>query len=87
MRKAFDKTVVDPQFIEAAKQANIYINPMGGEELRAMVERIAGPSESVLTMLRQATQLKGMEKTGGRRDRFTTAVLGHAPRAARPRPA
>jgi hypothetical protein len=28
-----------------------------------MVERIAGPSERVLTMLRQATEFKGAEKT------------------------
>jgi hypothetical protein len=36
---------------------------MGGEELQAMVDKIAGPSESVLTMLRQATEFKGTEKT------------------------
>ena len=64
LRKAFDETLVDPQFIEAAKQANIYVNPMGGEELQAMVEKIAGPSERVLTTLRQATEFKGTEKTG-----------------------
>jgi len=64
LRKAFDETLADPQFIAAAKQANIYINPMGGEELQAMVEKIAGPSERVLTLLRQATEFKGAEKTG-----------------------
>jgi non-canonical (house-cleaning) NTP pyrophosphatase len=63
LRKAFDETLVDPQFIEVAKQANIYVNPMGGEELQAMVEKIAGLSERVLTMLRQATEFKGAEKT------------------------
>jgi hypothetical protein len=64
LRKAFDETLVDPQFIEAAKQANIYVNPMGGEELQAMMEKIAGPSEKMLTMLRQATEFKGAVKTG-----------------------
>ncbi len=64
LRKAFDETLADPQFIAAAKQASIYINPMGGEELQAMVEKIAGPSEGVMTMLRQATELKAAEKTG-----------------------
>jgi tripartite-type tricarboxylate transporter receptor subunit TctC len=64
LRKAFDETLADPQFIEAAKQANIYINPMGGEELQAIVEKIAGPSEKVLTLLRQATEFKSAEKTG-----------------------
>jgi len=64
LRKAFDDTMADPQFIEAARQANIYINPMGGEELQAMVGRIAGPPEGVVTLLRQATEFKGGEKTG-----------------------
>jgi len=64
LRKAFDDTMADPQFIEAARQANIYINPMGGEELQAMVGRIAGPSEGVQAMLRQATEFKDAEKTG-----------------------
>jgi tripartite-type tricarboxylate transporter receptor subunit TctC len=63
LRKAFDETLADPQFIEAAKQANIYINPMGGEELQAMVEKIAGPSEGALMMVRQATEFKGTEKS------------------------
>jgi tripartite-type tricarboxylate transporter receptor subunit TctC len=64
LRKAFDETVADPQFVAAAKEANIYINPMGGEELQAMVERIAGPPEKVLTTLRQAIEFKGAQKTG-----------------------
>jgi len=63
LRKAFDETVGDPRFIEAATQANVYNNPLGGEELQAMVEKIAGPPERVLPMLRQATELKGTEKT------------------------
>ena len=62
LRKAFDETLADPQFLAAAKQANIYISPVGGEELQAMVDRIAGPSERVLTMLRQAIEFKGAQK-------------------------
>jgi tripartite-type tricarboxylate transporter receptor subunit TctC len=64
LRKAFDETVADPEFVAAAKQANIYVNPMGGEELQVLVNRIAGPSEGVLTILRQATEFKGAQKTG-----------------------
>jgi len=37
---------------------------MGGEELQAMVDRIVGPSERVLTMLRQATEFKDAQKSG-----------------------
>jgi len=64
LRKAFDETLADPQFLAAAKQANTYISPVGGEELQAMVDRIAGPSERVLTMLRQAIEFKGAQKIG-----------------------
>jgi hypothetical protein len=39
LRKAFDETLADPQFIAAANQASVYINPMGGEEVQAMVEK------------------------------------------------
>jgi hypothetical protein len=63
LRKAFDETVADPQFLAAAKQANIYINPMGGQDLQAMIERIVGPSERVLMLLREATD-RGAQKIG-----------------------
>ena len=40
--RAFDDAVTDRQFIVAAKQANMYINPMGGEELQAILSKIRG---------------------------------------------
>ena len=55
LRKAFDETLADPRFLATAKEANIYINPMGGQDLQAIVDRIAGPSERVLMLLREAT--------------------------------
>jgi len=64
LRKAFADTVADPQFVAAAKQAHMYIHPKGGKELQAMVGRIAAPSESILTILRQATEFKDARKTG-----------------------
>jgi tripartite-type tricarboxylate transporter receptor subunit TctC len=56
LRKAFDETLADPQFLAAAKQANIYVKPMGGEELQAIVERIAAPPEAILGLVKQATE-------------------------------
>jgi len=64
LRKAFDDTLADPQFIAAAAQANLYFNPMGGEELQKIVGRIAGTPENILTMIKQATELKDLQKTG-----------------------
>jgi len=46
------------------RDANIYINPMGGDELKAMVDRIAGPSKKgAVTLLREAIELKGATRT------------------------
>jgi tripartite-type tricarboxylate transporter receptor subunit TctC len=61
LRKAFDDTLADPQFIAAAKQANMYLNPMGGEELQRIVTRIVEPSERVLAMIKQATETKDVK--------------------------
>ena len=61
LRKAFDDTLADPQFLAAAKQANMYINPMGGEELQQIVKRIAGPSEKILSLVKQATEIKDVK--------------------------
>ena len=62
VREAFDETLADPQFLARAREANIYINPMGGQDLQAMVDRIAGPSERVLTLLRET--IKSAQKSG-----------------------
>jgi len=64
LRKAFDDTLRDPQFIAAAAQAGIYINPMGGEELQAIVRKIASPAESIAAVLGQATAFTDLQKTG-----------------------
>ncbi len=61
LRKAFDDTMADPAFIAAAKQANMYINPMGGEELQQIVNRIVGPSEKILSLVKQATEIKDVK--------------------------
>jgi hypothetical protein len=46
------------QFIVAAKQANMYINPMGGEKLQAIVSKIAGPPERMLTSMLSSSRLR-----------------------------
>jgi tripartite-type tricarboxylate transporter receptor subunit TctC len=58
LRQAFDDTMRDPQFIEAAKQSNMDINPMGGEELQQVVGRIVTPSPKILAMVKDAIAIK-----------------------------
>jgi tripartite-type tricarboxylate transporter receptor subunit TctC len=58
LRQAFDDTLRDPQFIEAAKQSNMEINPMGGEELQQIVGRIVSPSPRILAMVKDAIAIR-----------------------------
>lgn len=59
MHKTFD-TMRDPQFIEAAKQANMY--PMGGDEPQRVVGEIVSPSERILAMVNDAIALKDVQR-------------------------
>ncbi len=43
LRQAFDETMRDPKFIAAAKKAGMYFNPLGGEELQRIVDRMSAP--------------------------------------------
>jgi len=58
LRQAFDDTMHDPQFLDAAKQANMELNPMGGEELQQIVAKIAAPSPNILAMVKAAIAIK-----------------------------
>jgi tripartite-type tricarboxylate transporter receptor subunit TctC len=64
LRQAFDETMSDPQFIAAAKQSNIDINPMGGEELQKIVGRIVAPPANILAMVKDAIAIKDVERRG-----------------------
>jgi tripartite-type tricarboxylate transporter receptor subunit TctC len=64
LRQAFEDTMRDPQFIEAAQQSNMDINPMGGEELQQVVSRIVTPSPKVLAMVKDAIAIKDVAPKG-----------------------
>src|SRR5262245_44733631 len=54
LRKAFDAVMKDPKFIAAAAQANMYFNPIGGEELQRIVAGILSPSPEVIAKVKDA---------------------------------
>ena len=54
LRQAFDETMKDPKFLAAAEQANMYFNPIGGEELQRIVGRILSPSPEVMAKVKNA---------------------------------
>ena len=62
LRRAFDDTLKDPQFIEAAKKAGMYLNPMSGEELQQIVSKVVSPSLKVIAMVKEAIKVKDLQE-------------------------
>src|SRR4029078_8320512 len=56
MRRAFEDTIKDPQFIDNAHKASMDVNPMTGE---AMAEAIRPAYETPKQTLQRATELNG----------------------------
>jgi tripartite-type tricarboxylate transporter receptor subunit TctC len=65
LRKAFDDVMKDPAFQEAAKKAQMYFNPMGGEELQQIVNRIVSPSPLVIEKVKDAIRPKNLQTLPG----------------------
>ncbi len=65
LRKAFDDTMRDPAFQEAAKKANMYFNPIGGEELQQIVVRIVSPSPQVIERVKEVIRPKNLQTLPG----------------------
>ena len=64
LRQAFDDTMRDPQFIEAAKQAHMEMTPMGGEELQRTVGDIVSAPPHIVAMVKDAIAIKDVKKKG-----------------------
>ena len=54
LRRAFDATMRDPQFLAAARARGSDIDPMTGEETQAVVTAFLATPKSVLTDLKAA---------------------------------
>jgi len=57
LRRAFDAAVGDPNFIKEAKQTNLEISPMKGEEVEKMIREIVQTSPQDLRFIRAAIAL------------------------------
>jgi tripartite-type tricarboxylate transporter receptor subunit TctC len=66
LRTAFDETMKDPKFIAAAQQANMYFNPMSGEELQRVVDRILSPSPEVIAKVKDAIKVNDLQRAPGK---------------------
>ena len=52
MRRAFDKTMQDPEFIELMKQQNLVLDPAKGEDVQAIVGRLYQMPQAVIERAR-----------------------------------
>src|SRR5579862_7891434 len=64
LRQAFAETMRDPQFIAAAKQANMEMTPMQGDELQQVVEKIISSPPRILAMVKDAIAIKDVQGKG-----------------------
>jgi tripartite-type tricarboxylate transporter receptor subunit TctC len=65
LRQAFDETLKDPAFREAAQQANMDFRPVGGEELQAVAAKIADSPPAIIGMVKEAMKVKDVRQLPG----------------------
>lgn len=58
LRKAFDETMTDPEFLADAANLNLDVNPMSGAEIGAMVERLYQTPRDVIAKAASAMGAK-----------------------------
>jgi tripartite-type tricarboxylate transporter receptor subunit TctC len=56
LRRAFDAMVKDPGFVEESRKIGILVDPMSGEDLAGLVNRISTAPASVVEKLREVTR-------------------------------
>ena len=56
LRRAFDATMKDPEFLAEAERQGMEITPMGGEELQQLVTEIVNAPPAVVEKVRQAVR-------------------------------
>lgn len=54
LRRAFDATMADPEYVEKLKAANTEFNPMTGEDLEAMVQKVMSAPANVIERYKAA---------------------------------
>ena len=64
LRQAFEETMRDPQFIQAAERANMEMHPMYGEELQQAVHKIVSSPARILAMVKDAISIKDVQTEG-----------------------
>lgn len=58
LRRAFDATVKDPEFLDEARRTSLTVNPLAGEELQKLVAEVSNLSPDLLDKVRAAYSAK-----------------------------
>ena len=61
LRRSFDATILDPEFIKNAQNERAEIEPMKGEELERIVNEIIGTPPDVLARVKRALESKDVQ--------------------------
>jgi tripartite-type tricarboxylate transporter receptor subunit TctC len=56
LREAFDRTMQDPQFLSDAKRTGLYVHPMGGAEIDALLREIYATPKELIAQAAKAIQ-------------------------------
>jgi tripartite-type tricarboxylate transporter receptor subunit TctC len=59
LRRAFDETVADPRFLEAAKKVGADIDPVSGQDLQALTDKIYATPAAVVARLQSILSSTG----------------------------
>ena len=54
LRRAFDATTRDPEFLADAERLQLELNPVNGEEIDTLITRIYGASQSAIELAANA---------------------------------
>lgn len=59
LRRAFDATLVDPEFLADARRIDLELNPVTGEQIEALIARMYGASASAVRLASDAIRKPG----------------------------
>ncbi|MFL6930007.1 MAG: hypothetical protein ACJ8FK_08840, partial [Xanthobacteraceae bacterium] len=54
LRRAFDATMKDPEFLDEARRTSLTVNPITGEELQKLVAEVSALTPDLLEKVRAA---------------------------------
>jgi hypothetical protein len=61
LRTAFDRAVVDPEFLAEAARMKAEISPVGGAELQQLIADVVGASAEIRAKAKKAMELKASD--------------------------